>query len=146
MKASWIVFLSALIIPAERTTAAEPTATLVLDLTHFRSDKGKGGVLLFRSVEGFPAAVDKAHLRMWAEIHAGRSQVTFAELPPGKYAVIAIHDENENQQLDKNFVGIPTEGYAVSNGARRRLGPPKFAQAAFPVHSGMQTVTLQIEY
>src|SRR6266478_1679618 len=29
-----------------------------------------------------------------------------------------IHDENANDHLDTNVLGLPTEGYALSNGAR----------------------------
>ena len=40
---------------------------------------------------------------------AMRSAVVFSNLGPGRYAAIALHDENGNGKLDKNFLGIPTE-------------------------------------
>lgn len=33
-------------------------------------------------------------------------QVVFADLPAGAYAVSVFHDENMNEKLDKNFVGV----------------------------------------
>ena len=39
----------------------------------------------------------------------------FTDLPAGVYAVSVFHDENMNQKLDKNFVGVPKEEYGASN-------------------------------
>ncbi|EDN70701.1 conserved hypothetical protein, secreted [Beggiatoa sp. PS] len=47
------------------------------------------------------------------------------------YAVAAYHDTNGNEELDKNFFGIPKEGYGFSNNARSTFGPPSFEKAAF---------------
>jgi len=45
----------------------------------------------------------------------GEMTLTFAGLPDGKYAVQVMHDQNDNDKLDTNFVGIPSEGYGFSN-------------------------------
>ena len=47
----------------------------------------------------------------------------FDNLPPGTYAVGAYHDENNNDHMDTDFLGLPSEGYALSNGVR--AGRPK---------------------
>ncbi len=60
--------------------------------------------------------------------------VMFDNLPAGTYAVGAFHDENANDHLDTNVLGLPTEGYALSNGhgrQRRQAG-----RAAHPVLRG----------
>jgi len=48
------------------------------------------------------------------------AQVAFTDLHDGVYAVSVFHDENENQKLDKDFVGIPKEGYGASNNPKKR--------------------------
>jgi len=65
--------------------------------------------------------------------HASKGEVKFVvhDLPPGKYAVTAFHDENDNGKLDKNWLGVPTEGYGFSNEAKGSFGPPKFDRAVF---------------
>jgi len=55
---------------------------------------------------------------------------------------MAYHDENDNQKLDRNELGIPSEGYGFSNGATAKNGPPQFKQAAVSV--GATTVPVQI--
>jgi len=72
--------------------------------------------------------------------------ITFDNLAPGTYAVGAFHDENDNNRLDVNIVGLPIEGYALSNGIRAVTSKPTFQQAAFTVGNAGAAVTLQIRY
>jgi uncharacterized protein (DUF2141 family) len=76
----------------------------------------------------------------------GPITVTFDNLPAGTYAVGAFHDENANDHLDTNFLGLPTEGYALSNGVRAVMAKPTFQQAAFTVGNGDKPVALHIRY
>ncbi len=36
--------------------------------------------------------------------------VTFDNLAPGAYAIGAYHDENNNDHLDTDMIGLPSEG------------------------------------
>jgi uncharacterized protein (DUF2141 family) len=76
----------------------------------------------------------------------GPITVTFDNLRPGTYAVGAYHDENGNDHLDTNFLGLPVEGYALSNGIRIVLSKPTFQQAAFTVGTGDKPLALHIRY
>jgi len=76
----------------------------------------------------------------------GPITVTFDNLQPGTYAVGAFHDENGNDHLDTNFLGLPVEGYALSNGVRVVMAKPTFQQAAFTVGVGDKPVSLHIRY
>ena len=61
----------------------------------------------------------------------GSVTVRIAGVPPGTYAAQAYADENDNGKIDRNFLGMPTEGIGFSNDAPMRFGPPSFAAAAF---------------
>ncbi len=63
----------------------------------------------------------------------GSVVVRIAGVPPGVYAAQAYGDENDNGRVDRNLLGIPTEGLGFSNDARMRFGPPSFNDAAFTV-------------
>ncbi len=54
-------------------------------------------------------------------------------LPVGVYAVSFYIDSNNNQKLDFNFFGIPTEQYGFSNNAMGFFGSPSFDQASFRI-------------
>jgi uncharacterized protein (DUF2141 family) len=60
-------------------------------------------------------------------------------LRPGKYAFKYFHDENKNENLDLNWIGIPKEGYGFSNNAKGTLGPPSFEKTIFVL---MENTTL----
>lgn len=86
--------------------------------------------------EGFlndPRRIAGAALRADAGLKA---DIVFTNLRPGRYAVIAFHDENGNGKLDKNFWGVPTEPYGFSNDAHANLGPPSFEDAAIRITEG----------
>lgn len=79
---------------------------------------------------------------------ANGDQVTlvFKDVPTGKYAFSAYHDENANGKMDRNLIGIPTEGYAFSRDARGRRGPPSFDDAVFEVKDGNSNMTVTLNY
>lgn len=101
--------------------AASPAAaqTLAVEVEAVRSSRGQ----LFVSL------VDSAQQRVSRQIVAaatGTIRVEFTGLKPGDYAVRIFHDENGDGLFDKNMLGLPVEGYAFSNRARARFGPPSF--------------------
>ncbi|MCP5063160.1 MAG: DUF2141 domain-containing protein [Ignavibacteriae bacterium] len=67
----------------------------------------------------------------------------FKNIPPDNYAIAIYHDENENRELDRNFLGIPNEDYVFSNYATGILGPPSFEAAMF-AHSDSTKIDLDI--
>ncbi len=72
----------------------------------------------------------------------GSQTVTFDELPPGAYGILAFHDVNTNRDLDMNFLGIPTEQFGFSNNPGHSH-TPKFDEAKFMV--GDKPVSLSIQ-
>jgi uncharacterized protein (DUF2141 family) len=66
-------------------------------------------------------------------------------LTPGKYAVRYYHDENQNNKIETNLVGKPTEGYGFSNNVTGKFGPPPFAKWLFDVNCDT-TIVLKPTY
>ena len=120
-------------------------ARLIVTIQGTRSADGYLYVALFSKSEGFPDGDYSAqHLKVKAA--AETLTVVFDNLAPGMYAVGAYHDENNNGRLDTNFIGYPTEGYALSNGIRAVISRPRFIDAAFTVGGDDAHVTLRIKY
>jgi len=69
----------------------------------------------------------------------------FQDIPAGTYAIAVFHDTNSNTKLDKNFFGIPKEGYAFSNNVFGTFGPPDFDDASFEL-DGNKTVKIKMGY
>ncbi len=75
---------------------------------------------------------------------AGEMVVALRDIPPGTWAVLAYQDENENGQLDRNFMGIPKENYGFSRDAVGRFGPPEFDDAAIDVRDGTTVAPIKL--
>jgi uncharacterized protein (DUF2141 family) len=70
----------------------------------------------------------------------------FKDVPSGRYAAMAYHDENRNGVLDRNVIGIPQEGYGFSKDAVGRRGPPSFESASFDVSAAPVDLNIQLNY
>ena len=49
----------------------------------------------------------------------------------GQYVLSALHDEDNNGELNTNFIGMPVEGVAASSNAQGKMGPPSYDEARF---------------
>jgi Uncharacterized protein conserved in bacteria len=94
-------------------------------------------VALFSNEKDF---LTKATASQQVKAEKGEVKVYFENVAAGEYAVSVIHDANSNGELDKNFIGIPKEGFGFSNDAKGKFGPPDFAQASF--NAGKQNAPL----
>jgi len=77
---------------------------------------------------------------------AGKNEVTLpVELAPGEWAVALTQDVNDNDKLDKNFLGIPTEPFAFSNNVRPHLAAPTFQECKFVVSGPGKVVSIALK-
>ena len=77
---------------------------------------------------------------------AGTLRFVVQGLAPGRYAMTAFHDENDNGELDTNLLGIPSEGYGFGNDAPATFGPPSFESAAVTVDDTSTVAVMTLNY
>ena len=68
------------------------------------------------------------------------SEISFDSISAGKYAIQFFHDENENQKMDFNLIGLPKEKFGSSNDVKPILGPPKFEKMLFEIYEDKKRV------
>ncbi len=119
--------------------------TLSVHVTGLNSNSGTIRMALFSSKSGFPNEEFATAVRV-INISAGGGSTMFQGLSAGSYAIAVYHDENGNERLDANLLGLPTEGYGFSNNARAALAPPRFSAAAFSVTGLNSTQSITIGY
>jgi MipA family protein len=85
-------------------------------------------LVLFSSANTFGDFRDPARLETYTLSEANR--YVMRDIPAGEYALMVYHDENKNLEIDRSFIGIPTEPVGFSNGYRPK-GPPSYSRAAF---------------
>ena len=62
----------------------------------------------------------------------GELTLVFENVTPGTYAIMTMHDANDNQRMDYEANGMPKESYGMS-GNDMTMGPPTFEAAKFEV-------------
>lgn len=140
--AAWVTF--AFSYRAAASVIRPGSAAIRVSVEGFRSPRGRVGCALYNTQRGFPMKpVGSAVAQSWAAIQSGVAHCEFTNLKPGKYAVTVLHDENTNAKLDSNFLGIPREGYGVSNNRTYRFRAPKWEESVFALTSG-QALQLKI--
>lgn len=65
-------------------------------------------------------------------IKNGKVTIVFKDVTPGEYAILAMHDENNNKKMDREANGMPKESYCIS-GSPTPYGPPTFSESKFNV-------------
>ena len=78
-----------------------------------------------------------------ADIVDGQSFAVFENVPPGTYAIMVMHDENNNNDMDVNELGLPTEQYGTSRNPAK-IGPPVFSASKFKVKGEDLTFKIKV--
>ena len=144
--AAWLAMLGCVNLPAA-AIAQSPCPGIHVTILNIRNSIGTVACALFDSPEGFPTEfLLSATNVMVIKIRKSQARCDFEDIPPGKYAMAVIHDENMNGKLDANWLGIPTEGYGFSNNATGVLGPPAFSAASFRYDGQTVELTMSLKY
>ncbi len=133
----------ALVLAALAVPAPAPAAQLDIELTGIENDHG-----LVRVAVCTPATFTTKHCPFTgaAPAKGGSVVVSVPDIPPGRYAVQAYHDEDGNGRLRKGLFGMPAEAIGFSRDARVRLGAPSFDEAAIDVAEPLTATRLRLRH
>jgi len=112
-----------------------------IEINRLRNNNGHVLVSLFREGVGFPDKPENAIRKAKLSVSNKQAWVLFTDLPAGNYAVAILHDENDDQKMNKTMLGLPAEGYGFSNNVMGAFGPPSWSRARFR-YAG-NTITIQ---
>lgn len=109
----------------------EKTYNITVTINNVKNDNGF--ILLgLHNEQTFMNRSTKALSGQKATITNGAITVVFKNVSPGDYAIMAVHDENANNQMDFQPNGMSKEAYGMSNN-EMSFGPPLFSDAKFTV-------------
>jgi len=95
-------------------------------ISNIRSAKGQIMISVFKDNAGFQAQKAYKQFRFdKKDISNGSMTVNFS-LEPGVYGIAMLDDENKNGKMEKNFLGMPKEGFGFSNFYLTKLKKPTF--------------------
>jgi uncharacterized protein (DUF2141 family) len=125
--------------------ATQPLARLTVRVIDLRNHKGQLIFGVFKSADGFPEEPKKS-VNWQVKTIDGDAVVFTVLLPPGKYAASVLHDENKNNKMDMSFLGIPEEGYGMTNNPKPEYREARFPEALFDLPAGGATITISMQY
>jgi len=136
MKAGWVLaFMAPVLLQAQHR--------LEIDVEGVESATGSIQVALYTAPEQF-LKNEGVYRSGSFRAHKGTTRVLLDNLPAGTYALAIFHDLNDNQELDKNWMGIPKEPMGFSNARMKTFGPPGFEECRIDLRQDM-TLTITLE-
>lgn len=110
-----------------------------------RSDKGKIVIAVFKDQEGFK---NKNPVK---RVELNKSELEGDEivlsLDAGIYGISVLDDENNNNKMDYNFLGMPKEGFGFSNYYHTGLSKPHFDKFKFEIkNTSVELIEIRLRY
>jgi uncharacterized protein (DUF2141 family) len=116
---------------------------LTVKVTSVRNDKGK--VLVWAYDKG--PLTERGNVVAAAVIAAATQGVEVSlELPRGSYAIMAVHDENDDGKLEVPPGGPPAEGMGLTGSQGPLQGPPDFERARIELERDVMEIELPVVY
>ncbi len=119
---------------------------LLVRVVGLRSNKGDVRCTLFSSAEDFPSNDDQMATTVTAPIIGQIALCGFTAIAPGTYAVVFFHDENSDGKFNRDWLGMPKEGYGFSNDAPTHWHAPNFDAASFSFTGGISEILVHVRY
>jgi uncharacterized protein (DUF2141 family) len=129
--------------PANREGNAAGKGNITIKIENGQSTTGKVRVALFDNKQAFNKSKGALTGKV---ISPAERQAVFTDIPYGVYAIAAYHDLNDNGQLDKNMLGIPTEPYAFSNNPVVKWEAPTYEEARFELEQATLELSLTLKF
>lgn len=136
---------------SERAAETRPTGagSVEVSVEGVESQEGLVYGSIYLSTDGFPEEKSLAYTYQSAPATAandGSLVLRFPSVPAGWFVVAILHDEDGDEELSVNPLGIPKEKYGFSLNPDSLFGPPPFDAAAVylqPDESKRLVVTLE---
>jgi uncharacterized protein (DUF2141 family) len=123
--------------------ASAELSSLKVTVTDAATTAGTIEVTLFDSSESF---LKEVFLQQGGKVNENGTFIAeFAGLEEGEYAVVVVHDENDNGAFDSGFLGFGGEGLGYSNNVRSFLGRPDFDDVKLSIGAGSTEIEISID-
>lgn len=144
MKSILILLLSLLL--STDMLAQNKEHNITVNCTQIRNNKGTLRLGFFKTEEEFDKEKPFKRMAISKEKMSNKSLVVAINIPEGTYGISVLDDENDNVKMDYNMIGIPKEGFALSNYYHGGFSKPKLSQFLITVAKGNVTINFKMRY
>lgn len=141
-----IAFMGAVVFVPRHVDADDDTNEIRFVLTGLNAEAG--GTIrcaLYRDAQTW-LDTNRRFMQAAANVRRSSAACVFRDVPPGTYAIAALHDEDGDRQMDRSLLGIPREGYAISRNEIDRMSRPDFDEAAIQFEGGQMVTRARMNY
>jgi uncharacterized protein (DUF2141 family) len=117
-----------------------------VQIVGIKDTKGQVCFSLFAESEGFPDSIDNSLQAKCLPVQKRSPILTINNLHPGNYALAVFHDVNGDGKFNRNFWGIPREGFGFSRNPEIKNSPPNFEESAVFVNDTKTNLQVQLRY
>jgi len=118
-----------------------------ITLTDVRSTKGQIVVSAFTDNQSF---INNKMFMMknFAKTNMSNGKMTVKfDIEPGTYGFVILDDENSNNEMEYNFLGIPKEGFGFSNYIHSGFKRPNFDDFKIKINKNQNVrITIKTTY
>lgn len=132
-------FLSSLLLTTDNSGSS---GKIHLRIPNLKNQKGSLLICLYNRKDGFPDDVSQSVKQWKMPVSA---HISLGAIPPGRYAIAVMHDEDGNNQMTYNLIHLPKEGFGYSNYEARLLQMPDFDKAVFQ-HQESTELAIPLRY
>jgi uncharacterized protein (DUF2141 family) len=122
------------------------SGTLRVRVAGIQPTHGQMRIALFASEDGFPIDANKAERIDSLPVTGPEVEWVADHVATGKWAVVVLHDEDEDGRMKTDWLGRPREGWGVSNGDQHRSGLPRFDESAVEVGEDRTDLLIKLRY
>ncbi|HPO64184.1 MAG TPA: DUF2141 domain-containing protein [Candidatus Kapabacteria bacterium] len=141
-----IVLIFVLSMFSFNSFSQDAKCNLKIEIFGFSNNKGKARISVFskENKKAFPDKYNKASYKFIVPIKDKKVTQFIENIPYGEYAVIVHHDENDDDELNTNWLGMPKESFGASNDAKGSFGPPDFEDAKFLINKSQLLIKINM--
>lgn len=126
---------------AAATTNAQ---TIRLEIEGIKNNKGQLLVGIFDSQSNFKKENTVKQFRIAKSDIKNGKHIMLIPFKIGRYGISVMDDENGNDKMNYNFLGIPQEGFGFSNYYHKGLKYPNFEKFKFALNEG-ETLDIKVK-
>lgn len=126
------IFISSLLFSLLLSTTYGQNGSIRLVVNNIKQIEGSLCISLYNKAEGF-LKEGFEYKKMKLAVNSNEMFYIIDNLPQGEYALALYHDKNEDRECNRNWLGIPTEGYGFSCNFKPVFAPPSFKKVKVKV-------------
>ncbi len=127
-----------------QSVSAQEKPQVSIKIQNIKQVKGNMRVAFYKKGSAFPKEGSITFAKDTKVNQAGEMIFSFTDIPYGEYAIAVFQDKNQNQKIDKNLVGFPTEPFGFSKNFKPKFSEPDFSDCSVVISPTSNSFTIKL--